>query len=112
MTRHSGTRRVERNLRGRLRRLWTADWQPLEDLERSGVRICRRRCLMLVLAADGFTQAEIAQAFAVSRAAVAKHISQARLACAAAPQIIDHIAEIGWQHDSGCAGGRPVSLYG
>jgi DNA-directed RNA polymerase specialized sigma24 family protein len=67
---------------------------------------------MLVLAADGFTQAEIAQAFAVSRAAVAKHISQARLACAAAPQIIDHIAEIGWQHDSGCAGGRPVSLYG
>ena len=85
------------NLRGRLRRLWTADWRAIETMERSGIRIGLRRCLMLVLVADGFTQAEVARAFAVSRAAIAKDIAQARRACAAAPEIIPHITEAGWQ---------------
>ena len=72
---------VRANLRRRLEQLLSLDWSDIDAIARSGVRVDRRRCIIAVLSADGYSQEEIGEAFEIRQEAVAYHIRTIRQAC-------------------------------
>ena len=74
---------VKANLRRRLEQLLSLDWSDIDAIARSGVRVDRRRCIIAVLSADGYSQEEIGEAFDIRQQAVDYHMRELRRACRA-----------------------------
>jgi len=86
---------VRANLRRRLEQLLSLDWSDIDAIARSGVRVDRRRCIIAVLSADGYSQEEIGEAFEIRQQAVDYHMREIRRACRAENGLHRIIMEIG-----------------
>ena len=86
---------VKANLRRRLEQLLSLDWSDIDAIARSGVRVDRRRCIIAVLSADGYSQEEIGEVFEIHREKVAYHMRELRWACRAENGLHRIIMEIG-----------------